>query len=72
MVAADSPDLAFNLDRLDLISSQAGRIPIPVATEAVALIEETRSRLRLNVSEELALEALCFRLERLLNGALAA
>ncbi len=72
VVAADSPDLAFNLDRLDLISSQAGRIPIPVATEAVALIEETRSRLRLNVSEELALEALCFRLERLLNGALAA
>ena len=70
-VSADSAELAFNRDRLDPLAAQAERISIEAATEAVELIEETRRRLRLNVSEELALEALCFRLERLLTGALA-
>ena len=70
-MSADSAELAFNRDRLDPLAAQAERISIEAATEAVELIEETRRRLRLNVSEELALEALCFRLERLLTGALA-
>ena len=69
---AGSIELAFNRDRVEVLEAQAGGIPVEVATEAVELIEETRLRLRLNVSEELALEALCFRLERLLTGTLAA
>ncbi len=69
VVSAGSTDLAFNQDRVEVLEAQAGGIPIEVSTEAVELIEETRLRLRLNVSEELALEALCFRLERLLAGA---
>ena len=69
VLLAGSPELAFNLDRIDRLSAQVDRLTIPVATEAVQLVEETRQRLRLNVSEELALEALCFRLERLLGGA---
>ena len=72
VVAAGSPELSFNLDRIDRLSAQAEGIPVPIATEAVELVEETRRRLRLNVSEELALEALCFRLERLLGGAVVA
>ena len=72
VVGAGSTDLVFNRDRVEVLETQAGRIPVEVATEAVELIEETRRRLRLNVSEELALEALCFRLERLLTGTLAA
>jgi hypothetical protein len=35
---------------------------------ALDLVEETRRRFELNVSEELALEALSYRLERLLAG----
>jgi len=72
VVLAGTPELAFNLDRLERLSPQAARLAIPVATEAVQLVEETRQRLRLNVSEELAMEALCFRLERLLGGAIVA
>ena len=69
VLLAGTPELAFNLDRIDRLSAQIDRLTIPAATEAVQLVEETRQRLRLNVSEELALEALCFRLERLLGGA---
>jgi hypothetical protein len=54
----------FNADRIELISSQAEGLTLASATDAVGSIEQTRSSLSLNVSEELALEALCFRLER--------
>jgi DNA polymerase III subunit delta' len=37
-----------------------------VLREALELVEDTRARLVLNVSEELACEALAYRLERLL------
>ena len=56
--------LMFNADRIELISSQAEGLTLASATDAVGSIEQTRSSLSLNVSEELALEALCFRLER--------
>jgi DNA polymerase-3 subunit delta' len=36
--------------------------------EAVELVKDTRLRLVLNVSEELALEALAYRLQALLSG----
>jgi DNA polymerase-3 subunit delta' len=35
--------------------------------QAIELVEETRRRFQLNVSEELACEALAYRLERLLG-----
>ena len=35
--------------------------------DAIELVEETRRRFQLNVSEELACEALAYRLERLLG-----
>jgi DNA polymerase-3 subunit delta' len=57
-------NLMFNADRIELISSQAEGLTLASATDAVGSIEQTRSSLSLNVSEELALEALCVRLER--------
>ena len=59
--------LLFNADRAATIAAQAGGMTLSSATDAVGLIEETRRSLSLNVSEELALEALCFRLERRLG-----
>ena len=65
-VAAGAPDLAHNADRAgELAADAAGRRAEPLR-EAVALVEDTRSRLLLNVSEDLALEALAYRLERLM------
>ena len=63
-VAAGAPELVHNLDR---------ELPAPPASpaallEAVDLVEDTRARLALNVTEELALEALSYRLDRTLGG----
>jgi DNA polymerase-3 subunit delta' len=66
-VAAGAEAVLFNPDRLDVLRGQADRTDIAAAADAVALIGETRRRFALNVSEELALEALCFRLERRLR-----
>jgi DNA polymerase-3 subunit delta' len=69
-VSAGAEETAFNPDRLELLREQASRTDIASARDAVTLIAETRRRFELNVSEELALEALCFRLEsRLRPGA---
>jgi DNA polymerase III subunit delta' len=65
--AAGAEEIAFNRDRLDLLRSQAEDLAAPSGPRAGAeLVQETRRSLDLNVSEELALEALFFRLERLL------
>lgn len=61
-VKAGAPELVFNADRLELLESQAEGIRLEAARAAVELISDTRRRFDLNVSEELALEALCFRL----------
>lgn len=66
-VSAGAPTLAFNADRLDLLEAQAARIELGQAREAVTRIQETRRSFQLNVSEELALEALAFRLEKILR-----
>jgi len=66
-VAAGAEDLAFNQDRLEQLREQATLAGIAPARNAVGLIAETRRRFALNVSEELALEALCFRLEAALR-----
>ncbi len=66
-VASGAEDLVFNPDRLDLLREQAAETDIAAARDAVSLISDTRRRFSLNVSEELALEALCFKLERRLR-----
>lgn len=66
-VAAGAPDLVFNSDRREKLGSQAERLELSQARHAIALIQETRRGFQLNVSEELALEALAFRLEKTLR-----
>jgi DNA polymerase-3 subunit delta' len=61
-VAAGAPELVHNVDRtLDA----DGRSPVALRA-AIDLVEDTRARFALNVSEDLALEALSFRLQRTL------
>ncbi len=62
-----APGLVFNTDRLELLEAQAGEIELAQARDAIGLIQETRRSFQLNVSEELALEALAFRLEKTLR-----
>ncbi|HEX6228842.1 MAG TPA: hypothetical protein VFZ41_05195 [Solirubrobacterales bacterium] len=64
--AAGVEEIAFNCDRLPELRSQAEGLDPARARGAVELIQDTRRRLELNVSEELALEALFLRLTRLL------
>lgn len=66
-VAAGAPGVAFNSDRLEVLESQAGRVELSAARQAISQIQETRRSFQLNVSEELALEALAFRLEKTLR-----
>ena len=56
-------DLVRNCDRLRELHEDAG-IPPARLRQAVELVEETRQRFQLNVTEELACEALAYRLER--------
>ena len=57
-IAAGAEEVVFNRDRLDRLRSQAAGLDPPRARRAAELVQETRRRLDLNVSEELALEAL--------------
>jgi len=58
--------LSFGQHRAGVLAQDAeGRSPAALRA-AVELVEETRRRLRSNVTEELALEALAYRLEELL------
>jgi len=67
-VGSGAEEIAFNRDRLDQLRSETASIPDPAAARRGAeLVQETRRAFELNVSEELALEALFFRLGRLLN-----
>ena len=72
-VAAGAADLAHDADRLGVLREQAADLgaragangapdALAAPRRAVELVEDTRRRLDLNVSEELALEALSFRL----------
>ena len=65
-LVAGAGELVHNADRVtELTDDSAERGPAELQ-EAVALVEETRARLALNVSYELACEALAYRLETLL------
>ena len=66
VVASGAEEVAFNRDRLAELRTQAGRTDPARARQGAELVQATRRGLDLNVSEELALEALFFRLERLL------
>jgi DNA polymerase-3 subunit delta' len=57
-------ELVHHVDRLDSLGAFGGR-SVSRLRAAVELVEETRQRFQLNVSEELACEALAYRLERL-------
>ena len=65
-VASGAEEVAFNRDRLERLREQASGLDPARARGGAELVQETRRGLDLNVSEELALEALFFRLERLL------
>lgn len=66
-IKAGAPELVFNFDRLAVLEEQAEPVRLEAARGAVELISDTRRRFDLNVSEELALEALCFRLAALFS-----
>jgi DNA polymerase-3 subunit delta' len=63
-LAAGAEEVAFNRDRLAQLRAAADGLDPAAARRAAELVQDTRRRLDLNVSEELALEALYFRLER--------
>jgi DNA polymerase III subunit delta' len=63
-VGAGAEEVAFNRDRLPQLRAAAEGLDPAAARRAAELVQDTRRRLDLNVSEELALEALYFRLER--------
>jgi DNA polymerase III subunit delta' len=67
-VAAGAEEVVFNRDRLDTLRSQAAGLDPALPRRGAELVQETLRGLELNVSEELALEALFFRLETLLVG----
>jgi DNA polymerase III subunit delta' len=61
-------DLIRHCDRRTELSADEGGDP-GALREAIELVEDTRVRFKLNVSEELACEALAYRLERLVGAA---
>ncbi len=61
-----APELACHADRPGELAADAGTADPQRYRQAVELVEDTRQRLALNVNEELACEALGYRLERLL------
>jgi DNA polymerase-3 subunit delta' len=62
-LAAGAPELVHYTDRREALAEDA-RVDAHAALAAVELVDDTRARLSLNVSADLALEALAFRLER--------
>ncbi len=65
-VLAIAPELLHHADRTAELAEDAQGRDTAALRSAVELVEETRARLALNVSYELACEALSYRLERLL------
>jgi DNA polymerase III subunit delta' len=60
--ASGAPDVAYNRDRRAELEAAAAGLEVIRPRRAAELVQDTRRRLDLNVSEELALEALAFRL----------
>jgi DNA polymerase III subunit delta' len=68
-VAEGAPELAMNRDRSDELRADAEGLTPGRARRAAELVLETRRNLQVNVAEELALEALFYRVEALLRPA---
>jgi DNA polymerase III subunit delta' len=65
-VCEEAAELVYAVDRLAELEEDAeGRASGPLR-EAIELVQDTRLRMQVNVSEELALEALAYRLEAVL------
>jgi DNA polymerase-3 subunit delta' len=63
-LAWDARDLVRNVDRLPMLEADAADGPRAESLRtAIELVEETRERFLLNVSEDLACEALAYRLQ---------
>ena len=62
-LAAGAPELTLHADRAESLAADAKGREGAALRDALELVEETRARLALNVSEELACEALAYRLE---------
>jgi DNA polymerase-3 subunit delta' len=64
------PEIVHHSDRVEQITADAEQSPATAGRlrDAVGLVEEARTMLILNPSEELALEALASKVERLLNA----
>jgi DNA polymerase-3 subunit delta' len=64
-VADGAADLVLNSDRTSDLRSDAAELDARAARRGAELVMDTRRRLQVNVGEELALEALVYRLEAL-------
>ena len=62
-VAEGAPECVYAVDRMDELTADAGGRNGAALRAGVELVQDTRLRLAVNVSEELALEALAYRLE---------
>jgi len=65
-VCEHAPELVYAVDRLAELREDAEGRASGQLREAIELVQDTRLRMQVNVSEELALEALAYRLEALL------
>jgi DNA polymerase-3 subunit delta' len=65
--AEGADELVLNVDRTEELRTAAGTLDARAARRGAEQVMDTRRRLQVNVGEELALEALVFRLEALLN-----
>jgi DNA polymerase-3 subunit delta' len=61
-IASGAEDVVLNTDRLEQLAEDAQGLDAARARAAVEWVLDTRRRMRVNVSEELALEALWLRL----------
>jgi DNA polymerase-3 subunit delta' len=61
-MADGAEEAVLNVDRLDALREDAGLRDARGFRAALRLVDDTRERFALNVSEELALEALAYRL----------
>src|SRR4051794_4546796 len=68
-VAEGAEELVLNADRLEELREATSGLDARAARRGAELVMDTRRRLTVNVGEELALEALTFRLEALLSNA---
>jgi DNA polymerase-3 subunit delta' len=69
--AIGAEQLMYAVDRAEELRDEASKVDAGRLREGVELVADTRLRLTVNVSEALALEALCYRLSDL-GGALSA